>query len=64
MGTAILIILGIIIGFAVIAFIFSKAGEREDADKAGAMVGGKLIVGLLPTVIVIALVVVIVKSCT
>ncbi len=64
MGTAILIILGIIIGFAVIAFIFSKDGEREDAAKTGAIVGGTFIVGLLPTVIVIALVVVIVKSCT
>ncbi len=64
MGTAILVIVGIIVGFAIIGFLFSKDGEREDAAKTGAVLGGSFVVSLLPTVVVIVLVVLIVKSCS
>ncbi|TVZ26799.1 hypothetical protein JM83_1789 [Gillisia sp. Hel_I_86] len=64
MGTAVLIIIGIIVGFAIIGFLFSKDGEREDAAKTGAILGGAFVVNLLPVVIVIVLAVLIVKSCS
>jgi len=64
MGTVILVVLGIILGAALLGFLFSKDGEREEAAKTGAMFGGTFILGLLPTVIVIVFVVLIVRACT
>ena len=64
MGTAILIIIGIIVGGAIIGFLASKDGEREDAAKTGAVLGGAFVLNLLPVVIVIVLVVLIVNSCS
>lgn len=54
----------IIVAFAIIGFIFSKDGEREDNAKLGAAIGGGFIVSLLPTIIIIFFVVLLVRACT
>lgn len=64
MGTFITIVICVIIGFAIIGFLFSKDGEREDGAKTGAFLGANLIFSLLPTIIVIALIVFLVKACS
>jgi uncharacterized membrane protein len=64
MGNALLVIIGIIIVGAVLGSFFGKDGEREDAAKTGAILGGAFVLNLLPIVIVIVLVVFIVKSCS
>ncbi|APQ18792.1 hypothetical protein [Maribacter hydrothermalis] len=61
MGTVILIIIGVVIGFAILGFLFSPSGEKEDGAKVGAAAGCSFISGIAPTVLVIVL---IVKSCT
>lgn len=64
MGEFIKWVIIIIVGFAILGFIFSKDGEREDNAKLGATIGGGLIVSLLPTIIVIFFVVLLVRACT
>ncbi|MGY5848117.1 hypothetical protein ACW6QP_11960 [Salegentibacter sp. HM20] len=64
MGSAILVIIGIIVAFAIIGSLFGKSGEKGDAAKAGAFMGGAFVLNLLPIVIVIVLAVLIVKSCS
>lgn len=64
MGTFIIIVICVIIGFAIIGFLFSKDGEKEDGAKTGAILGVSLITSLLPTIIGIALIVFFVKACT
>ncbi|WP_321827223.1 hypothetical protein [Maribacter dokdonensis] len=64
MGTVILIIIGVIIGFAILGFLFSPTGEKEDGAKTGAAVGCSFISGIAPTVLVVVIIVLIVKSCT
>lgn len=64
MGTVILIIVGVIIGFAILGFLFSPSGEKEDGAKTGAAVGCSLISSIAPTVLLIVIIVLIVKACT
>ena len=64
MGTAFLIIIGVIVLFAIGGFLFSPDGEREEGAKGGAMIGCSFIGSILPTVLVIVLVVLIVRACT
>lgn len=54
----------IIIAFAILGFLFSKDGKREDGAKMGAVVGGSIILQLLPTALVILLVVLLFRACT
>lgn len=54
----------IIIAFAILGFLFSKDGKREDGAKMGAVVGGSIILQLLPTALVIFLVVLLFRACT
>lgn len=64
MGEIIKWIVIIIIAFAVIGFLFSKDGDREEGAKVGAILGGSLILNMLPLIIVIFFVVLLVKACT
>ncbi|MEP2688860.1 hypothetical protein [Maribacter dokdonensis] len=57
MGTVILIIIGVIIGFAILEFLFSPTGEKEDGAKTGAAVGCSFISGIAPTVLVVVIIV-------
>ncbi|UUV21236.1 hypothetical protein [Paenimyroides aestuarii] len=54
----------IIIAFAVLGFIFSKDGKREDGAKLGAIIGGSVILELLPIALLIFFVILIFKACT
>jgi len=63
MGTIILIVICIIVGFAILGFLFSPTGEKEDGAKTGAAVGCSFISSIAPTVIIIVFVVLIVRSC-
>lgn len=53
----------IVIAFAVLGFLFSKDGDREDGAKMGAVSGLGLVISLLPTIIVIFFVVLLVRAC-
>lgn len=63
MLTFIIVVLGIILAGAVIGFLASKSGEKEDGAKMGAMGAAMFIGNLLPTIIVIFLVIVLVRAC-
>lgn len=54
----------IIVAFAIIGFLTSKDGEKEDGAKIGAVIGGGLLISLLPTIIIIFFVVLLVRACT
>ena len=64
MGTVILVILGIILGFVIVTTLFAKDGEKGDAAKNGAVIGGGFVLSLLPAVITIVIAVLILRSCT
>lgn len=64
MGTTILILIGVILAFAVLLFLISPDGEREEGAKTGAALGCSIIASLAPTVIIIIIIVIIVKSCS
>lgn len=54
----------IIVAFAVLGFLFSKDGKREDGAKLGAVIGGGIILELLPIALLIFFVILIFKACT
>lgn len=64
MGTILLIIIAVIIFFALVFAFFSPKEERGEAAAAGAVYGISWLVSIIPTVIVISLIVLVVKSCS
>ena len=64
MGTVILIVIGVVVGFAILGFLFSPSGEKEDGAKTGAAVGCSFISSIAPTVFIIVIVVLLVRACS
>lgn len=64
MGTVFKIAICVIIGFAIIGFLISPTGEKEDGAKTGAALGCSFLSSIAPTVLIIVFVVLIIKACT
>lgn len=64
MGNVILVIIGVIVVAAIIGFLFSKDGEREDGAKLGAVVGASFLSELIPFAILAFFIVMFFKACS
>ncbi len=64
MGTIISVVLGFIAVMALLSFIFSPRGKREENAAMGAVGAGIFIMNMLPTIIIIVIVVLCVRACS